>query len=116
MSDQLSEFFISAINTAIKDSIKQSLLSFDSPIVPLLKRVFAAEEARIEQLVRKALDAALSDPNLEEEIQDAVRHKIAKSLILGVEGEIDRRVTKLREDPMLRARIINGIEAIIKKG
>lgn len=112
--DTVDKILTTALRDSIHAAVLEKLKGYNSPLDAALKRTFDKHAGEIDALFDELVRTALLAPDFKSELQQAFAHKLAKTLIHNFEGEIERRATKLREDPVFRAKLIVAIENAVK--
>ncbi len=110
----LEKRIIDAVHASLHEAIAKKFEGYNSPLDELLKRTVLRHDAQLQALLDKAFTYVTTSDSFAEELKGAFDKKLAKVLLAGFEGEIERRATKLREDPTFRAKIVLAIDAAVK--
>jgi hypothetical protein len=110
----LEQRVMDAITQGLSEAIMKKFEGYQSPLDTLLKDVCTRRGAEISALMDDAITGAIRTETFKQDLRDAFDKKLAKVLLAGFEGEIERRANKLREDPAFRAKITVAIDAAVK--
>ncbi len=102
------------VRKAIGQSIAQTLAGYDSPLKKVVEKVMKDHSAEIHELVGSAVASLLDSSDFKTSLQDAMRHKLAKTLVGKMDGAIEKQVNELRGNPVFRARLTTAIDDILK--
>lgn len=113
----LEKTLTQAIQDGIREGVKSKLGSSygDNPLTPMIAEVLKKHDAAFRSMLSEALTEAVGDVQFRNEIKNAVRHTLAKTLISRFGGELEKQVNVLKSDPTTRARITLAIEEIVKE-
>lgn len=112
-AEQLLE---NAIRDGIRESVKSKLTSgYNSPLDKLIADCINSQSAKFRSMLEESIASCVNDKVFREEIAQAVRHSLAKTLISRFGGEMEKQVNVLKSDPTTRARITLAIEEIVKE-
>lgn len=81
----------------------------------VIEGVVESRRDELQALLNNCLDKVLADKKFRDVIVEEFRHKVAKNLVAKLEGAIEKNVNKFRADPILNARMITAVEAIINE-
>lgn len=107
------------IEEAVKDGIRKGIQdkmnsSYANPFQKTIEQAIAKHDTDFREMISDALDSAIGDEPFREEIRQAVRKQLAKTLIARFGGELEKQVNALKSDPTTRARITIAIDEILK--
>lgn len=104
-----------AICDGIREGVKSKLTGYNSPLDVMISDALKRHDQVFRDMLYKAVADAVSEKTFREQIAEAVRHKLAQTLIQRFGGELEKQVNVLKSDPMTRARITLAIEEIVKE-
>lgn len=93
---------------------KEISSSYGSPITPIIVEVINENRDEIKKQFQEALDESFNDKEFVKIVRQEFKHKVAKTMIGKLEGEVERAVGAIRQDQTMRARMILAIEKLIK--
>ncbi len=100
--------------SAIKEKIIERFASsYNSPLNKCADSVFAEHEDEFKKLFRDALSQIVNSKSFKAIIYEEFTHKVAKNLVAKLEGSIEKATNELRQDPILKSKMILAIEDII---
>lgn len=106
---------LKAAENAIYESIQKMLASdYRGPVFEAVKQVCGKHQEKLEGIVENAYISVLDSKTFEESIKKAMNEKLARNLVSGLGGEIEKRVNELKSDPITRAKITLALTEIIK--
>jgi len=103
-----------SITDGIREGVKTKLTGYNSPLDKLIASAIEAHQAEFRSMLENAIASCVGNAEFREEIAQAVRHSLAKTLIQRFGGEMEKQVNVLKSDPTTRARITLAIEEIVK--
>ena len=109
-TDKLLE---NAIYDGVREAVKSKLAGYNSPLEKLLEQAIAKHAPSIQALLCESLQSCIGDESFKQEIRDATRKILAKTLVARFGGELEKQVNTLKSDPATRARIVVAIEDIV---
>lgn len=109
------EMILNCIRDGIREGIKTRMTqSYKNPLDTIIESAIARHSGAMTKLLDESIAASVNDQQFRDQIAQAVRHNIAKTLIARFGGEIEKQVNVLKSDPATRARITLAIEEIVK--
>lgn len=99
---------------SVVKAIDSALTGYSSPMNELVKRVVVKHEAALTVAIDSAIGGIVKSPEFAQELENAMRAKVARTLIDRLGGEIEKQVNELKANPTTRARITLAIEQILK--
>ena len=105
----------------VKEVILGSLISqfgkvadgYDSPLKKIAAEVINENAQTIKQEFSNALQDCFADKEFMSIVRQEFKHKVAKNLVGKLEGEVEKAVAVLRQDPTMRSKMILAIERIV---
>jgi hypothetical protein len=114
MEIDADKLIANAIREGLSKAVQERICGYQSPLNPTVDAVLNAKRDEFTALLRESLEDCLGDKSFRKTIADAVRTKLARTLIDRFGGELEKRVNELKSDPSTRARITCAIEDIVK--
>lgn len=111
----LEQQILNEAKAGIAESIKKELTGYNKPLSTLTSKVLEEYEPQLRSIFKKSMDKIINDPSFEKEIHSALNHKVAKVLVSQLEGSVDKAVNAIKNDPMMKSRMILAIERIIEE-
>ena len=81
----------------------------ETPLNKMIERAVLSRHEQFTALIEGSIDAALSGES-RKYLSDAISHKIARALVTKMEGQIEKSVNDIRNNPTMRARITLAVE------
>lgn len=105
------------IRDGMREGIKSRLAAnYSNPFDKLVKDSIDAQSGEFRKLMEESIASCMNDKQFRDDIAQAVRHTLAKTLVARFGGEMEKQVNVLKSDPTTRARITLAIEEIVKQG
>ncbi len=115
MNDETEKMFADGIRDGIREGIKKRFTDgYNSTFEKVVNESIAAHSARFRKLLEDAIGSCLNDTDFTNDIAQAVRQSLAKTLVQRFGGELEKQINALKSDPMTRARIIVALDEIVK--
>lgn len=109
----LIEFLTVAVRDGFSSAIRDRLMSLHAnPLQRVVEKVFSDNEEWMKSILNDAISVCINSPDFREAVKQAVRERLAKTLVQRFGGELERQVNVLKSDPATRARITLAIESM----
>ena len=115
MEIDADKILLHAIQDGIRDGIKGKLSGYNTPFDKLIESSLTKHGSAFKSLLEESIGSCMNDAAFRESIATAVRHSLAKTLVVRFGGEMEKQVNVLKSDPTTRARITLAIEEIVKQ-
>jgi hypothetical protein len=112
---ELEQKILNQVNDAIQKSIAECLGKYDSPLNVMAKNVVNKHAQEIEVIMDEALTGTIKSNDFQKAVREVFTHKLAKTLMAKMEGEVEKATTIFKQDPTRRAKVILAIEKIINE-
>lgn len=111
----IEEQVSNTITEALHEAVKAKLASgyHDSPLNKMIDSVVVSRLPELRAIIEEAIDAGLKG-SLKKELQEAIKHKLARVLVSKMEGEFESQANDLRSNPETRARIVLAVSNVLK--
>ncbi len=115
MSEQgeLEQQIIKAAKGAIADAVKSELVGYNKPLNKLVDNVVSRHGSEIRQLLDAAMKDLMTDADFVNEVNQAVRQKVARLIVNSAEGEVGKQFNEIRQDPERRAKVTTAIASAL---
>lgn len=118
MKEKMTEFdqkILSVMQESIHQVVKERVGGYNSPLNPLINDAFKVHETTLRNIIYESMGEAIATVDFKKAVKEAFYHKVARSLIEGVSGSIDRSINLFKQDPVIKAKMVLAIEEIIKQ-
>lgn len=106
---------LNGLNGGIQKAIESQLSGYNSPLAKMVSEVMEKNRGSIMGKMNAAFSYVVENPEFEATLKDEFNRKVAKSLLSGLEGTVEKAATAFKQDPTIRSRMILAIQAIIEK-
>jgi predicted nucleotide-binding protein (sugar kinase/HSP70/actin superfamily) len=106
---------LNGLNAGIQKAIETQLSGYNSPLVQMIAEVMEKNHQSIVDKMNSAFSYALKNPYFETTLKTEFNRKVAKSLLSGLEGTVEKAAAAFKQDPTIRSKMILAIQAIIEK-
>lgn len=106
---------LAQVEKAIGEAITTELVGYNKPLSKLTERVIEANSDDLYKLINDEFASLLNGEGFKAALKDALKQKLAKTLISRMGGELEKQVNELKQNPQTRARITLAISQIIEE-
>jgi len=96
--------------SALRDRLTNE---YSSPAREVVNKVMAEVSPEFEAVLKDVLKEVVLDDEFKNQLRIEFRHKVAKLLVGELSGSVDKAVNSFRQDPRLKAQMIQAIDSII---
>lgn len=111
---ELEKEVLKSAKYAVAKALHETMTGYGSPLKKLSEKVIENNSTIIYNIMNEAFTEVISSENFQNEIKEEFKHKVAKLLVSNVSGMVEKQVNKLKQDPIMKAKIIVAIETILK--
>lgn len=105
---------IDQVKSAIRDSIKEKLSGYGSPLQSIISDAVKLNDAKIRNIVYSSVSAVVDSEEFKKEMTTQFAHSVARKLTISFsEGLADRAMQAIKSDQVLRAKAISAVEQLI---
>lgn len=112
MSD-LEKQILGECSKAVNKAVIDCLTGYSSPLTKMASMVVESHSAELTLMMDTALCETIKAKEFKTAIKSAFTHKLAKTLMSKMEGEVEKATHVIRQDPVRRSKIILAIEKLI---
>jgi hypothetical protein len=110
---ELEKEVLKSVKYAVSKSVHDSMTKYGSPLSKLTDKVIQDNSTKIYELVNKIFTEILGSKELENQLREEFKHKIAKLLVSNTVGMTEKQLNKLKQDPIMKAKVIVAIESVL---
>lgn len=100
---------------SMTEQFEKACEGWDSPVKKIMAEIISENTQSIKDQFTEALQECFADKEFMKIVKQEFKHKVAKNLVGKLEGEVEKAVAVLRQDPTLRSRMILAIEKIVNE-
>lgn len=112
---ELEKLILKQAKESVAVGIKTALEGYNSPLNKLVVSVVSENEKYLKEIVSSVFTKIINSEGFKDSVNTAFKHKLAKILVSKLEGSVEKAVTTLRSDPVIRAKMVLAIENIINE-
>jgi len=106
---------LNGLNDGIQKSIKDQMGGYNSPLTKMIETVMNDNRESIMGKMDAALKSVIENPDFKDALVEEFNRKVAKTLLSGLEGLVEKAANSFKQDPTIRAKMVMAIQAIIEK-
>ena len=106
---------LNGLNDGIQKSIKDQMGGYNSPLTKMIETVMNDNRESIMGKMDAALKSVIERPDFKAALVEEFNRKVAKTLLSGLEGLVEKAANSFKQDPTIKAKMIMAIQAIIEK-
>lgn len=105
---------VQATRTSISDAIKKALSdSYNSPLTKYANNVIAKYQTSIEGIFDKIIQEGIASDEFKVRVREVLLHKIAKTVISGIDGSVDKTINLMKQDAIFRSRLTLSVNGLV---
>jgi hypothetical protein len=111
----LEKDILSATQAAINEGIKKVLLdNYNSPLTKLVFGAVSKYSTDIDKILSDAMSVTVSSERFKSDIHEALSHKVARSILSVTDGEFDKVINVVKQNPEFRAKALLMLTTLVK--
>jgi len=99
---------------AIDKAVIEALTSYQSPLKKAVDSAMNDASEHLNELAKAAINDLVYAEEFQQQMNSAIKQKLARVLISQFGGEVEKTVNKLKSDPTTRARITLAVDTMMK--
>ncbi len=105
---------VAGTRNAISDAIKKSLGdSYNSPLTKYANNVIAKYQTSIEGIFDKIIQEGIASDEFKVRVREVLLQKIAKTVISGIDGSVDKTINLMKQDAIFRSRLTLSVNTLV---
>jgi len=105
---------LNALEDGLNHVIKEKLSGYHSPLQGYVTAALAPYEQDIIATLKSGLGNAISSDQFKQMCEQHLASKIAKTLIAGLDGSVDKVVNQVKQDPIYRSRLTLFVNQLVE--
>jgi len=111
----LEKEILSAAQSAVSSSIRETLIKYDSPLVRLVKEVVTDHTTELKQLITDSFQQVIRTDEFKQSIVSAFSHKVARTVISNNDGLFDKVSNELKQDSVFKAKMALAVSTVVEE-
>jgi len=102
-----------AVQSSIKTAIESALTGYNSPLQKYAVNVVQKYQSSIEAIFDGVVSEAIATDEFKQRVRDVLISKIAKSMVSGVDGSVDKTINLMKQDAVFRSRLTLAVNGLV---
>lgn len=104
------------IKCSLADSISKTLTNqWSSPVGEMIREVFSEHSWELKSILSETISDFIRTDEFKKSLKEEFNHKLAKNCVSLLESQVDKALLVVKNDQMLRAKMVVALENIIKE-
>jgi ribosomal protein S17E len=105
-----------AVNDTIRESLKKALSdNYNSPLKKYAENIINQHQEEIESIFEKIVSEEIASEYFYNDVKQALLQKIAKTVINGIDGNIDKVLNQLKQDNIFRSKLVLMVNKLVEE-
>lgn len=110
----LEDEIVLATKNAMSDAIKKALSDgYNSPLTKYANNVIAKYQTSIESIFDKIIQEGIASDEFKVRVREVLLQKIAKTVISGIDGSVDKTINLMKQDAIFRSRLTLSVNGLV---
>jgi hypothetical protein len=110
----LEKSVINTTNDCIRESLKKILSdSYSSPLKLYAENIIKKYQNDIESVFDGIVSTEIKKDDFKNEVKQAFMSKIARTLLSGIDGSIDKNINQMRQDSIFKSKLTLMINSLV---
>lgn len=102
-----------AVHAAINKAFTDALGGYNSPLQKYALNVVAKYQSSIEAVFDEVVKESINTDEFKQRVREVLLHKIAKTMISGIDGSVDKTVNAMKQDSIFRSRLTLSVNSLV---
>lgn len=112
---QLEAEVFSSIHKAMEKALVDALGGYNSPLQKYAINIVAKYQPQIEATFDQVVSEAIKTDQFKERVREVLLHKIAKTMISGIDGSVDKTINQMKQDAVFRSRLTLSVNTLVNE-
>lgn len=104
---------LAAVQASIFKALSESMTGYSSPLVKYAQNVVQKYQTEIEGTFDDVVKEAIRTDDFKIRVREVLLNKIAKTMISGVDGSIDKTINLMKQDAIFRSRLTLSVNSLV---
>jgi hypothetical protein len=106
---------VKAAQNAISTALASAMTGYNSPLTKYATNVVAKYQNSLEAIFDDAVREGINTDEFKVRVREVMLSKIAKTMISGVDGSIDKTINLMKQDAVFRSRLTLAVNALVEE-
>lgn len=102
-----------AVHAAVTKAFTDALGGYNSPLQKYALNVVAKYQSSIESVFDEVVKEAIKTDEFKQRVREVLLHKIAKTMISGIDGSVDKTINQMKQDAVFRSRLTLSVNTLV---
>lgn len=98
---------------SIEKAITTELIGYGKPLSKIVDSVIEENTPELRGIINQSIVDIIQHKNFKEALNQALKAKLAKTIVNKMGGELERRVNELKQDPTTRAKVTVALDGLM---
>lgn len=104
-----------AVHSSIEKAFTDALGGYNSPLQKYAINVVAKYQTNIESVIDDVVCEAIKTEEFKQRVREVLLHKIAKTMISGIDGSVDKTINAMKQDAIFRSRLTLSVNTLVEE-
>jgi Fe2+ transport system protein B len=104
-----------SIEAALSKSLSDAMSGYNSPLLKYAHNVVAKYQTQIEKVFDEVVQEGIASAEFKERVREVLLHKIAKTIISGIDGSVDKTINLMKQDQVFRGRLTLAVNDLVQE-
>ena len=104
---------VRSVQSSIQKSFNDALGGYNSPLQKYAINVVAKYQSSIESVFDEVVQESIKTDEFKQRVREVLLHKIAKTMISGIDGSVDKVINQMKQDTVFRSRLTLSVNSLV---
>jgi hypothetical protein len=109
----LEDEIMKVVDTSLSKALHEALTGYNSPLTKFATNVVDKYRSEIESIFSEVVGEAIKTDEFKLRVREVLLNKIAKTMISGVDGSIDKTINLMKQDAVFRSRLTLSVNVLV---
>ncbi len=109
----LENEIMEAVDKSLSKALAEAMTGYNSPLVKYAHNVVQKYQTQIEGIFADVVSEAIQTDDFKQRVREVLLNKIAKTMIAGVDGSIDKTINLMKQDAIFRSRLTLSVNTLV---
>jgi hemoglobin-like flavoprotein len=111
----LENEIMDVVDKSLTKAMEAALTGYNSPLTKYAHNVVAKYQTEIEAVFNAVVSEGIKTEQFKERVREVLLHKIAKTIISGIDGSVDKTVNLMKQDAIFRSKLTLSVNTIVEE-
>lgn len=106
---------VNAAQSSISTALAAAMTGYNSPLIKYATNVVLKYQNSLEAIFDDAVREGINTEEFKLRVREVMISKIAKTMISGVDGSIDKTINLMKQDPIFRSRLTLSVNSLVEE-